>query len=146
MIMKTMNTKSMILTVCALMICMQVSAAAKYNMLEMQSTSTMQGTGSIHKPKITAIDAPKAEYTYLQMQSTSIMMETGEIPTPFSDIEEDENYRQGPRRSFDQGGESGRADEYPVGEPWVMLVFAAAAAATVAIRRRLVESRKQAMN
>ena len=136
MIMKTMNTKSMILTVCALMICMQVSAAAKYNMLEMQSTSTMQGTGSIHKPKITAVDAPQMQFTYLNMQSTSIMMETGEIPTPFSD-EEETGYAK-PRRSFDVGGEGERADEYPVGEPWVMLLFAAAAGTTIAIRRRRI--------
>ena len=136
--MKTMNTKSMILTICALMLCLQ--ASAEFTMLEMQSTSAMQGTGSIHKPKITAVDAPKAEYTYLQLQSTSIMMETGEIPTPFTD-EEDTGYH-GPRRSFDTGGESGRSDEYPVGEPWILLLFAAATAATVAIRRRLVESKK----
>ena len=136
--MKTMNTKSMILTVCALMICIQ--ATATHNMLEMQSTSAMQRTGSTYQSKVIAVDAPKAEYTYLQMQSTSIMMETGEIPTPFSD-EEDTGYH-GPRRSFDTGGESGRSDEYPVGEPWILLLFAAAAAATVAIRRRLVESKK----
>ena len=136
MIMKTMNTKSMILTVCALMICMQVSAAAKFNMLGMQSTSAMQGTGSIHKPKITAVDAPQVQFTYLNMQSTSIMMETGEIPTPFSD-EEDTGYH-GPRRSFDTGGESGRSDEYPVGEPWILLLFAAVAGTTIAIRRRRI--------
>lgn len=138
MIMKTMNTKSMILTVCALMICMQVSAAAKFNMLEMQSTSAMQGTGSIHKPKITAVDAPQVQFTYLNMQSTSIMMETGEIPTPFSDEEEGNGHKGNLRRGFDHGAESGQSDESPVGEPWVMLLFAAAAAATVAIRRRRI--------
>lgn len=145
MIMKTMNTKSMILTVCALMICLQ--ANAEFKMLEMRSTSAMQGTGSIYQPKVIAVDAPQVQFSYLQMQSTSMLMETGEIPTPFSDIEEDENYRQGPRRVIGKPGDPGdQSDEFPVGEPWVMLVFAAAAAATVAIRRRLVESRKQAMN
>ena len=134
MIMKTMNTKSMILTICALMLCLQ--ASAEFTMLEMQSTSAMQGTGSIHKPKITAVDAPQVQFTYLNMQSTSIMMETGEIPTPFSD-EEDTGYH-GPRRSFDTGGESGRSDEYPVGEPWILLLFAAVAGTTIAIRRRRI--------
>ncbi len=132
MIMKTMNTKSMILTICALMICMQATAA--FHKAEMLSTSTMQGTGSTYQSKVIAVDAPQAEYTYLQMQSTSIMMETGEIPTPFSD-EEDTGYH-GPRRSFDTGAEEGQSEEYPVGEPWILLMFAAAAAATVAIRRR----------
>ena len=133
--MKTMNTKSMILTICALMLCLQ--ASAEFTMLEMQSTSAMQGTGSIHKPKITAIDAPQAEYTYLQMQSTSIMMETGEIPTPFSD--EEENSRGQVRRGFINPSDPGdQSDEYPVGEPWVMLLFAAAAGTTIAIRRRRI--------
>lgn len=141
--MKTMNTKSMILTICALMICMQATAAR--NMLEMQSTSAMERTGSTYQSKVIAVDAPQAEYTYLQMQSTSIMMETGEIPTPFSD--EEENSRGQVRRGFINPGDPGdQSDEYPVGEPWILLLFAAAAAATVAIRRRLVESRKQAMN
>ncbi len=134
--MKTMNTKSMILTICALMLCLQ--ASAEFTMLEMQSTSAMQGTGSIHKPKITAIDAPQVQFSYLQMQSTSIMMETGEIPTPFSDLEEDEN-KVKVRRGFINPSDPGdQSDEYPVGEPWVMLLFAAAAGTTIAIRRRRI--------
>lgn len=135
MIMKTMNTKSMILTICALMLCLQ--ANAEFTMLEMQSTSAMQGTGSIHKPRITAIDAPQVQFSYLQMQSTSIMMETGEIPTPFSDAEEDDF--NGPRRVIGKPGDPGsQSDEYPVGEPWVMLLFAAVAGTTIAIRRRRI--------
>ena len=130
--MKTMNTKSMILTACILMISMQ--ATATFKPLDMYSTSAMQGTGSIHQPKVTAVDAPQAEFTYLQMQSTSIMMETGEVATPFSD--EEETGYHGPRKDFYHGGETGRSEEYPIGEPWILLLFAAAAAATVAIRRR----------
>ena len=41
----------------------------------------------------------------------------------------------GPRRGFDTGGETGKADEYPVGEPWILAIFAAAFAGVVAIRK-----------
>lgn len=130
--MKTMNTKSMILTVIILTLSMQVTAAN--TMLPMNSTSAMQGTGSRFRSNVIEVEAPQVKYTYLQMYSTSIMMETGEIPTPFSDAEE--NGYQGPRRGFDHGAETGQSDEYPIGEPWILLLFAAAAAATVAVRQR----------
>ncbi len=41
----------------------------------------------------------------------------------------------GPRRGFDIGGETGKADEYPVGEPWILAIFAAAFATGIAIKR-----------
>ena len=42
----------------------------------------------------------------------------------------------GPRRIFDTGGETGRDEQYPLGEPWVLLAFGAAFAAGIALRRR----------
>lgn len=42
----------------------------------------------------------------------------------------------GPRRGFDIGGEYGRDEKYPVGEPWILLAFAAAFAGGIALRKR----------
>ncbi|MBQ7438369.1 MAG: hypothetical protein IJV28_00145 [Paludibacteraceae bacterium] len=42
----------------------------------------------------------------------------------------------GPRRAFDTGGEYGRPDEYPIGEPWILAVFAVAFAGGIALRKR----------
>lgn len=64
------------------------------------------------------------------------MMETGEIPTPFSDEEEGNGPKGNLRRGFDHGAESGQSDESPIGEPWILLLFAAATAATIALRNR----------
>ena len=132
--MKTM--KAYMITLVALITC-ATSYAADIYWQPMQSTSAMQATGSMHQTKVTAVDAPQAQYTYLQMQSTSIMMETGEIPTPFSDEEEGNGPKGNLRRGFDHGAESGQSDESHIGEPWILLLFAAATAATIAIRHRL---------
>lgn len=132
--MKTM--KAYMITLVALITCATSYAADIRYWQPMQSTSAMQATGSMHQSKVTAVDAPQAQYTYLQMQSTSIMMETGEIPTPFSDEEEGNGPKGNLRRGFDHGAESGQSDESPIGEPWILLLFAAATAATIAIRHR----------
>ena len=42
----------------------------------------------------------------------------------------------GPRRSFGKPDEIGQSTDSPVGEPWVLLAFAAAFAAGIALRRR----------
>lgn len=128
--------KAYMITLVALITCATSYAADIRYWQPMQSTSAMQATGSMHQSKVTAVDAPQAQYTYLQMQSTSIMMETGEIPTPFSDEEEGNGPKGNLRRGFDHGAESGQSDESPIGEPWVLLLFAAATAATIAIRHR----------
>lgn len=136
--MKTMNIKAMTLIVCSLMLCMQ--AKAEFSMLEMQSTSAMQGTGSIHQSQIIAVEAPQMQYTYLPMQSTSTMMETGYIPTPFADEDPYSGHPGRPRRSKEPNEDVGDTNDEssPVGEPWVMLLFAAAAGTTIAIRRRRI--------
>lgn len=132
--MKTM--KAYMITLVALITCATSYAAEIRYWQPMQSTSAMQATGSMHQAKVTAVDAPQAQYTYLQMQSTSIMMETGDIPTPFSDVEEGNGPKGNLRRGFDHGAESGQSDESPIGEPWILLLFAAATAATIALRNR----------
>lgn len=108
--------------------------------MDMTSTSTMQDLHSGYAPRVTKAEAEKAKM--LPMSSTSIMMETGEIPTPFviSD-EEEEMYAQARRRAFDTGGESGRSDEFPIGEPWVMLLMAGVAALVIR-RRELIKSKQ----
>ena len=128
--------KAYMITLVALITCATSYAADIRYWQPMQSTSAMQATGSMHHTKVTAVDAPQAQYTYLQMQSTSIMMETGEIPTPFSDEEEGNGPKGNLRRGFDHGAESGQSDESPIGEPWILLLFAAATAATIALRNR----------
>lgn len=42
----------------------------------------------------------------------------------------------GPRRGFIKPGEMGQSEDYPVGEPWVLLAFAAAFAGGIALRKR----------
>ena len=42
----------------------------------------------------------------------------------------------GPRRAFDTGGEYGRADEYPIGEPWILAIFAVGFGIVIAIKRQ----------
>lgn len=41
----------------------------------------------------------------------------------------------GPLREFDTGAEDGRSDEFPIGEPIVLLLFAAAFAGGIAYRK-----------
>ena len=101
-----------------------------------QSTSAMQ-QGSTHKFDIRAVDATNVTYKYLLMTSTS-PLRAGEASPLLEAEEESSNAAPGRniRRGFDTGGETGRGDEYPIGEPWILLLFAAALAATTAIRLR----------
>ena len=100
-----------------------------------QSTSAMQ-QGSTHKFDIRAVDEANVSYKYLLMTSTSPLRAGEESPLL---VEEEANaaHKGSIRRGFitpsDPGVQSG---EYPIGEPWVMLLFAAALAATTAIRLR----------
>ena len=128
--MKYMTT---ILAASLLMISMHMNATFKY--LPMQSTSAMQATGSTHAIQVREAYAPNASFHYIPMQSTSAMIETGYVPTPESEDSEGSPERH-LRRGFDHGAESGQSDESPIGEPWVLLLFAAASAATIALRNR----------
>lgn len=130
--MKTMKYNAMILVAIMLMISMNANAAYKH--MPMQSTSAMQMVGSTHDAQVREAYAPDVTYHILPMLSTSTMMETGDIPTPFSDEEEN---RPKVRRGFINPSDPGdQSDEFPIGEPWILLLFAAATAATIAIRQR----------
>ncbi len=42
----------------------------------------------------------------------------------------------GPRRSFIDGPETGQSNESPIGEPWILLAFAAAMAVGITVKRK----------
>jgi hypothetical protein len=102
------------------------------NAQEWQTTSTLKDTGSKYNSQVTFVGAEKV--SLIPMRSTSTMMATCEVPTPST--ESSEPAMRKTRRGFDVGGESGQSEEFPIGEPWVLLLFAAALAATTAIRLR----------
>ncbi len=131
--MKTMRHITFSLVAGMLLACLLPVAAA--NILPMQSTSAMPSISSTHTAQVKAAYAPEVTFVQLPMQSTSIMMNTGAIPTP-GDGEPDLAMTSGPRKSFDTGGETGRSGENPIGEPWILLLFAAAATGVIAWRRR----------
>lgn len=87
---------------------------------EWQSTSTLQGTGSNYTPQVTAVGATTAPTIATTTESYS----PNKAPS-------------GPRRSFDVGGESGRSDEFPIGDAIVpMMLMAIAFGGYIAIRRK----------
>ena len=43
------------------------------------------------------------------------------------------------RRGFDTGAETGRDEEYPIGEPWIMAIMAVAFGFVIARRRKRAE-------
>ena len=131
--MKTMKYMTLILVASMIMISMNANAAYKH--MPMQSTSAMQMVGSTHAAQVREAYAPDVKFRTLPMQSTSTMIETGYFPTPGSDDNDASGIRRA-RKSFDTGADAEQSNEYPVGEPWILLLFAAATAATVAIRRR----------
>ena len=103
--------------------------------LPWQSTSTMKGAGSEYSAKVSFAGTEKV--TFIPMKSTSTMMETGYEPTPNID-DPDLGTTQGPRRGKENPGDPGETgdESSPIGEPWILLLFAAALAATTAIRLR----------
>ena len=131
--MKTMRHITFSLVAGMLLACLLPVAAA--NILPMQSTSAMPSISSTHTAQVKAAYAPEVTFVQLPMQSTSIMMNTGAIPTP-GDGEPDLAMTSGPRKSFDTGSETGRSGESPIGEPWILLLFAAAATGVIAWRKR----------
>ena len=87
---------------------------------EWQSTSTLQGTGSNYTPQVTAVGATTAPTIATTTESYS----PNKAPS-------------GPRRGFDVGGESGRSDEFPIGDAIVpMMLMAIAFGGYIAIRRK----------
>ena len=106
--------------------------------LPWRSTSALKGVGSEYSAKTVSAEAEKV--AFIPMKSTSAMMETGYVPTPSNDPEL--GTTRGPRRSKEPNEEVGdTSDESsPIGEPWVLLAFAAASAGVIAYRRRVSKS------
>ena len=101
-----------------------------------QSTSAMQ-QGSTHRFDIRAVDATNVTYKYLLMTSTSPLRAGEESPLLVEEEEANAAHKGSIRRGFITPGDPGeQSDEYPIGEPWILLLFAAALAATTAIRLR----------
>ena len=98
---------------------------------EWNSTSTLKGSGSGYQSQVTFVGAEKA--TLIPMTSTSSMMDTGDVPTPGDGTSSSNR----PRRSMENPGEVGETSDEssPIGEPWVLLLFAAAGAGVIAYRR-----------
>ena len=83
-----------------------------------QSTSTMQGSGSSYSPQVTAVGA----VTATEMATTTYS--PAKAPS-------------GPRRGFDVGGESGRSDEFPIGDAVLpMMLMSLAFAGVIYFRKR----------
>lgn len=102
------------------------------------STSTIMDVNNGFTPSVTEVGAQKA--ATIPMQSTSTMMQTGYVPTPKD--EETQSTPRNIRRSKENPGDPGDTgdESSPIGEPWVLIVFAASAAGVIAWRRRGVRS------
>ena len=139
--MKTMKHR-MISMVAGLLLASLLPLAA--NAQEWQTTSTLKETGSNYNSQVTLVGAEKA--SLIPMRSTSTMMATCEVPTPSTESS-GSGYTSGRRRSKEPNEEVGdTSDESsPIGEPWVLLAFAAASAGVIAWRRRgaLVQTSKE---
>lgn len=107
--------------------------------LPWRSTSALKGAGSEYSAKTVSAEAEKV--AFIPMKSTSAMMETGYVPTPDIDTTEPTTTR-GPRRGKENPGDPGETgdESSPIGEPWVLLAFAAASAGVIAYRRRVSKS------
>ncbi len=130
------NTYNRIITLAAglLLACLPLFASQT---LPWMSTSSMQATHSSLSSQVTNVEAAHA--TYIPMRSTSTMLPTGYIPLPFEDSSDGGsghigNIRRGKEPNEDPGDTDDESS--PVGEPWVLLLFAAAAAGVIGWRKR----------
>ena len=131
--MKTMKHKIISVVAGMLLVCLLPVGAQNR---PWQSTSAMQ-QGSTHRFDIRAVDEANVTYKYLLMTSTSPLRAGEASPLLVAEEEEaNDTFKRSIRRGFDTGGETGKSDESPIGEPWILLLFAAALAATTAIRLR----------
>ena len=132
--MKTMKHKIIRVVAGMLLVCLLPVGAQNR---PWQSTSAMQ-QGSTRRFDIRAVDEANVTYKYLLMTSTSPLRAGEESPLLVAE-EESSNAAPGRniRRGFITPGDPGeQSDEFPIGEPWILLLFAAALAATTAIRLR----------
>ena len=101
------------------MIIMAVALALPTMAQEWQSTSVMQGAGSNYTPQVTAVGATSVPTIATTTESYS----PNKAPS-------------GPRRGFDVGGESGRSDEFPIGDAVLPLMLMAVGFCGVIFFRR----------
>lgn len=92
---------------------------------------------------IYAYDAPAPQAFRSHQVIVGGTMYQGTTYAPFDDTAPSEANNSsakkapnGPRKAFDTGAEYGRPDEYPVGEPWILAIFAVSFAAIIAIKRK----------
>ena len=86
-------------------------------------TSTMPGSGSEYSSQVTA---PGASYVGDMASTTEANAPSGRRRTPINS--DGDGWTGTP--------DTGKTDLSPIGEPWVLLAFAAGAAAVIAARRR----------
>ena len=87
---------------------------------EWKSTSTMQGTGSAYAPQVMEVGAA----TVPTIATTTESYSPAKAPS-------------GPRRGFDIGGETGKSDEFPIGDAVLPLsLMALAFAGVIYFRKR----------
>ena len=97
-----------------------------------QSTSSYLNGSSPQTVEQTAAASPQQAYK-------STIYEPFSSATPSSDANGSNNGNargmSGRRNAFVDPGETG-AEEYPIGEPWIMLAFAAMAAGVITLRKK----------
>ena len=133
-IMNNIYNRSISLAAAMLLACLPLWANT---MLPWRSTSSQPATHSSLSSQVTQVEASHA--TYIPMRSTSTMLPTGYIPLPFDESSDGGsghigNIRRGKEPNEDPGDTDDESS--PVGEPWVLLLFAAAAAGGISYRRR----------
>ncbi len=85
-----------------------------------QSTSAMQSSGSAYSPQVTAVGATAAPSEATTTTASHAPGRPGTVKT-----------------GFITPGEGGsQSTESPIGEPWVLAIFATAFAAVIAVRRK----------
>lgn len=99
-----------------------------------QSTSSYLNSNSPQTVEKTTAASPQQAYK-------STIYEPFSSATPSSDANGSNNGNargmSGRRNAFVDPGETG-AEEYPIGEPWIMLAFAAMAAVVIRLRKKPV--------
>lgn len=107
------------------MIIMAVALIALPTMAQdWQSTSTMQGSGSVYSSQVTGVGAASVD----NMATTTT---DSYSPSPAA---------AGRRRAFDTGGETGKSTESPVGDALIpLMLFACAYPIIRAMRRKNIE-------
>ena len=100
--------------------------AAPATAQDFRSTSTMRTSGSAYSPQVSPVGS---------MQPVPVTPVTGTLPMSSRQRATQEDEISG---DFDKPGYE-TDSESPIGEPWIMLGFAAAACGIVFLRRRKVQ-------